>query len=58
MESSVDKCIKCEEGSKDRDKLNRVGMYTKASGNKVHPLCTLIEQATELEMWSLLVNLN
>ena len=47
MEVSVDKCIKCDEGRKDSDKLNRVGMYFKPSGNKVHPLCTLIDQATE-----------
>ena len=41
------------QGSEYSDKLNRVGMYFKPSGNKVHRLWPLIEQATELAMWPL-----
>ena len=53
IDSSVDKCKNFEEVSKDTYKLNMVGMYFKPSGNKVHPFCALIEQATELAMWPL-----
>ena len=57
MESSVKKCIKCDDGTKDNDKLNSVGLYFKPSKNKTHPLCTLIDQATELSMWPLVEKL-
>ena len=58
MESSHDKCIKCEEGSKESGKHKRVGMHFKPSGKKVNPLYSLIEQATELAMWPLVDKMN
>ena len=56
MESSDEKRIKFEEGSKDSDKLNSVGLYLKPKEIEVHYSCTLIDWATELALCTWQIN--
>ena len=46
-----------EEGCKDSDKLNSVGLYIQPSKFKIYLLCTLNDQATELVMLPFVENL-